>query len=194
MKRKPYRFIVYLCQFNTLTMQIRLWFIIMTGFATFSLHAQEYNRQITDPRFGTEELFGYCNREGLVRGEFGTHFGHEYIYEPDAESIHGIREIPPDYRITLVMGSWCSDSREQVPRFYRILDDAGIDSDIMQVICVDGYKSAGEIQLDHLGIEFVPTFIFTREGTEIGRIIETPVALLEEDFLSIIVQTPDSGQ
>jgi hypothetical protein len=175
-------------------MQIRLWFIIMTGFATFSLHAQEYNRQITDPRFGTEELFGYCNREGLMRGEFGRHFNLEYTVEPDAEYLEKIRKIPSGYRITLVMGSWCSDSREQVPRFYRILDDAGIDSDIMQVICVDGYKSAGDIDLDHHRIEFVPTFIITRGGREIGRIIETPVTSLEEDFLSIISQAADSGQ
>ena len=40
--------------------------------------------------------------------------------------------------------------------------------------------------VEDLKIERVPTFIFYRDGKEIGRIVENPSNSLVEDFLDII--------
>jgi hypothetical protein len=40
--------------------------------------------------------------------------------------------------------------------------------------------------VEELKVERVPTFIFYRDGKEIGRIIENPKTSLIEDFLEIV--------
>jgi len=41
--------------------------------------------------------------------------------------------------------------------------------------------------IDVYGVENVPTFIFFRNGEELGRIIEAPDKSLEEDMAGIIL-------
>ncbi len=153
----------------------------------YSVQAQELNKRIIDERLDREVLIGYCDRSGLLFGEFGDSYIHEYQeYVPVKKPVKKIKKHKADYNIILVLATWCHDSKEQVPRFYRILDDAKLSDDILTVICVDGNKTGGELPIEHLGIERVPTFIFYRDGEEIGRIIETPEISLEEDMWSII--------
>jgi len=40
--------------------------------------------------------------------------------------------------------------------------------------------------VEELKVERVPTFIFYRAGTEIGRIVENPTRGILEDFLAIV--------
>jgi hypothetical protein len=54
------------------------------------------------------------------------------------------------------------------------------------MVAVDREKKGGEFCLADFEINLVPTFIFTQQGNEIGRIIETPVVSLEQDLLNII--------
>ena len=41
-------------------------------------------------------------------------------------------------------------------------------------------------EAEGLRIELVPTIIFYKDGSEIGRIVETPVESMEKDLLKII--------
>ena len=93
-----------------------------------------------------------------------------------------------DYEIVIVMGSWCGDSKEQVPRFYKIMDSFDFPESNIRLLCVDKKKTAQnyEEEISDYNISFVPTFIFFRDGKELGRIIETPVESLEKDWLKII--------
>ncbi len=168
-------------------MRTLFWFTLLLSFASLNLSAQEMNRKINDPKYGTEVLIGYCDRAGLQQGEFGEHFAGEYAaYNPEQEYIDNIRGLYGNFDIVIVLGTWCSDSREQVPRFLKVLDEAGIQSDPVTLICVDGNKTAGQLDIAHLGIELVPTFIFYRSGEEIGRIVETPATTLEQDMWEVI--------
>ena len=169
-------------------MKTTLWFVIIVILLGFSAQAQEKNKTIIDEKFEKEILIGYCDREGLQKGEFGEEYFDQYSeYNAERKIIKKIRKQKQDYIIVLVLATWCHDSKEQVPRFYRVLDEAKIPDDIMKVICVDGEKTAGELSIENYLIDRVPTFIFYRNGEEIGRIIETPEFSLEEDMLSIII-------
>ena len=84
------------------------------------------------------------------------------------------------------MGTWCSDSHEQVPRFFKVMDEAGYPADNVRIICVDREKKDGSEDVDSLNIELVPTFIFYKEGIELGRIVETPKQTMEEDIFEIL--------
>jgi thiol-disulfide isomerase/thioredoxin len=84
------------------------------------------------------------------------------------------------------MGSWCSDSRREVPRFYKILDRLKFDQNKLTLFCVDRSKKDSADDTSKLNIESVPTFIFYRKEKEIGRIIESPKETLEKDIQKIV--------
>ena len=170
-------------------MKKTVWFTLAVLIVCFSASAQEKNKKIVDERFEREVLIGHCDRDGLQESEFGETFTDEYTaYTPKGKFIKRIKRSAADYSITMVLGTWCRDSKEQVPRFYRILDEAERLPALKEVICVDGWKKCPDVPVSQLGIEFVPTFIFFRDGIEIGRIVEHPEQSLEKDFYSIIKQ------
>jgi hypothetical protein len=90
--------------------------------------------------------------------------------------------------IKIVMGTWCPDSRREVPRFMKILDLCGFPADKVTIIGVDNTKNAPIGDYEKLGIERVPTFIFLENKVESGRIIENPVTSLEQDMLNILTR------
>lgn len=158
--------------------------LILSGSLTF---AQQVNQKIIDPRLNEEILFGYCTRAGLEEGDFGKVFSEYYsVYEPDRQITGNIRKVTDSVTMTIVMATWCSDSEEQVPKFFKVLDRVRFDEGQVTIICVDRDKKAGEIDLSGMDIQRVPTFIVFRKGKEVGRIVETPMNSLEGDLLMIL--------
>ena len=146
--------------------------------------SQEINKKIIDPKLNQEILYGYCDRAALEKDEFGKMFDQYYqIYEPDKAVLDQLKLKQEGVEILIVLGTWCSDSQEQVPKFFKILDKIRFSKKDVQMICVSRDKEAGEVDLVNYNIQKVPTFIIYRKGREIGRIIETPYATLEKDLL-----------
>lgn len=145
------------------------------------------NKMVNDTMLNQEVLIDYCDRAGLESGEFGEYYALEYKdYVVNDSLVKLIRKKVKKFDITIVFGSWCSDSEQQVPRFYKILDQAKFKESHLQIIAVNRAKSTGEVNIEKLGIERVPTFIVYKKGKEVGRIIETPTETLEEDLWKII--------
>jgi len=108
-------------------------------------------------------------------------------YQPDAGIMTELIELPKDdLTITIVLGTWCPDSRREVPRFIRMADLWGFSRDKIRLIGVDINKVAPLGDFPALGIERVPTFIFYKNNIEKGRIIEVPVTSLEQDTRDIL--------
>ena len=91
-----------------------------------------------------------------------------------------------DIVIQIVFRSTCSDSREQLPRFFKILNELNYNLNTITLIGVNREKKGLSNEAEGLNIEFVPTIIFYKDGSEIGRIVETPAESLEEDLLKIV--------
>lgn len=165
---------------------MKLLIIIPAVCLCYALSAQHLNLVITDTTLHMEVLIDTCNREGLNGDVFGSYFETEYAaYHPDEAVMQEIGQLLTDYRITIIMGSWCSDSQEQVPRFYRILDMLQFPEDQLTVICVDRKKKTILSDIQSLDIQLVPTFILYKDNTETDRIIEIPAETLEKDILNI---------
>jgi len=158
--------------------------LLVTGLCTYS---QDLNQLITDPETEIEILYGYCDTEGLLNEPFAEWYLFEYEnYLVDHVSLG---ELNPDLfymsDITVVMGTWCSDSQREVPRFLKIIEELGMDLNMINLICVDRSKQAEVPELADLQVELVPTIIFYIDEEEVGRIIETPMESLEADMVSI---------
>jgi len=62
----------------------------------------------------------------------------------------------------------------------------------MRLIMLDRDKKSGQNIEDGKDIHHVPTFIFLKNGTEIGRIVESPIESLEEDMFNILIGSPST--
>lgn len=153
---------------------------------SITLKAQDANIVQIDSVSGKEMLVGEITRDGLK--SMGTWFEDEYnAYIPDSSAIKILKEnrsILPD--IFVVLGTWCGDSREHVPHFYKIIDLSGYPEEKIFAVGVDRLKKGGDFCLADFNINLVPTFILSRKGGELGRIVETPEISLEQDMVNFI--------
>lgn len=162
-------------------------FLVLTCFIFGLTYSQEKNKIIFDTICDKDILIGNCDRAGLKSEIFEEYFSEEYSnYKPKSSVIRKIKPKQKIIEIVIVLGSWCSDSKEQLGRFYKILDKLNFNENNLKLICVDQSKKAREIEISEFEIKRVPTFIFLKTGEEIGRIIETPQTSLEEDVLMIL--------
>ncbi len=151
-------------------------------------YTQDKNRVVYDSVRNQMIIDGYTDREFLERfSSFNLHYSDEYRnYTSTLEPSPELDSLTEGLFITIVLGTWCGDSKEQVPRFFRIMDEIGFPSEKISIIGVDRQKRASSPDVTPLAIEKVPTFIFFIGCHEAGRIIETPVNTLEADILGII--------
>jgi hypothetical protein len=90
------------------------------------------------------------------------------------------------------MGTWCGDSKQEVPRMIKILLAAGMGTSNLSIIAVgngaDMYKKSPQGEEIGLNIKRVPTLIVYEKKKEIGRFIEYPVVSIEKDLLRILLK------
>ncbi|HLA89028.1 MAG TPA: thioredoxin family protein [Gemmatimonadaceae bacterium] len=108
-------------------------------------------------------------------------------YTPDSAAVRTIAEHGQDVRTLLIFGTWCSSSRREVPRFFKIMDQAGIGLETVTMIGVDQSKKDAEGLTVKHEIRRVPTFVFFRGDREIGRVTEW-AASLERDIAAILTK------
>jgi thiol-disulfide isomerase/thioredoxin len=168
---------------------MRTFIIVALCSLALSLSAQKINRTEVESKKHQTILIGFCNKDGFkLIHAFDSAYTMEYsLYQPEKQYVESIPFHLKKVKITIVMGSWCGDSREWVPRFYNIMDKTGFNYEKnLKIISVDRDRKAPGTKVDLLKIERVPTFIFYRRNKEIGRIIETPADIFEKEILRII--------
>lgn len=146
---------------------------------------KKFNKVVFNKPTNQNILLGKIDRKGLQKAPFKDWFDAEYdAYKPDEKTINEIKNhIAKNAKIVVVMGTWCSDSRREVPRFYKILDQIGFNEDSLTVYAVDRDKRDPKGDVDVYQIERVPTIIYSHYNYEAGRIIESPQVSLEKDLL-----------
>ncbi len=160
---------------------------LFLAFVFQSAFGQNVNKVVVDPILHSNVIVGPCSRNGLEHGIFSRYFNEEYnSYHPDATAVKAIAKKINKTTITIVFGSWCGDSRMQVGRFYKVLEDAGFDNSHVKNIAVLRSLKAGSTNISGLHIRRVPTFIISYQGKEIGRIVESPKVSLEADLAAIV--------
>ena len=145
------------------------------------------NQTVYDKQSKTRMLVGLSNRGGLQQNPFSVWFNKEYgAYALNKEAVQVIKNDSENLSIMLFMGTWCGDSRREVPRIYRILDAVDFDESRLTLINMDREKNSPDGEETGLNIHHVPTLILYKNSSEIGRVIESPIQSLEEDMAAII--------
>jgi thiol-disulfide isomerase/thioredoxin len=163
--------------------------LIMLIVISSIIYSQTNFKKMIDEKSGKEMIVGQCDFTAFADSNYSWWFEYgEKNYSPDSIVVQKLKEIVDKPEVTIVMGTWCSDSKREVPRFYKIMKEINYDEKKIKLICVDRKKEAPDYDVASLEIKLVPTFIFYKDGKEIGRIIETPTKKLEEDILEIFMK------
>lgn len=168
----------------------RTLFILLIIFFTTSLSAQ--NKTITDAK-GNIHLQGQVTKKGFQSAPFSTWFEAQHDdYLINDRVVRKLKDSIGQYKIKVFFGSWCGDSKREVPRFYKILEQAKYPTEQLEVVALnrssESYKQSPDGEEKGLNIHRVPTFIFYKDGKEVNRIVEHPKETLERDMLHIISQ------
>lgn len=133
-------------------------------------------------------LLGYFNFNRLSEPPYSEWYVNRFDeYQPNPEVISALTSIgKTDLSIKVVMGTWCSDSRREVPRLMKVLTLSEFPMGGVMFIGVDNAKLSPVGEYENLDIQRVPTFIVYKNKVEKGRIIENPVTSLEQDLLNIL--------
>jgi thiol-disulfide isomerase/thioredoxin len=114
-------------------------------------------------------------------------FGREYAqYKVNDTAKAALLPHVKDLKVMLVMGTWCGDSKEHVPAFYKVADAIGLPASQIDMIAVDRKKQCASVDISSLHIDYVPTFFVFMNGRLHGRIVETPRENIEKDLLHLI--------
>jgi thiol-disulfide isomerase/thioredoxin len=110
--------------------------------------------------------------------------------DPDPQKIEALTPLMEGVEIVLFLGTWCEDSQREVPKFVRILRETGYPEENVTVVSMTRDKTTPQNYEAGLEITNVPTFIFYRNGEEIGRIVEITIEDMESDMLKILRGEP----
>lgn len=140
---------------------------------------------------GNDMLLGKCSRSSLLQSPFDDWFKPNYdSYVVDSFTCNFIRPLLAGKSITIFMGTWCGDSRREVPRVLKMLDCCGFPVSDLTLVMVSNndslYRKSPQHEEAGKNIVRVPTIIVEQKGAEIGRIVEFPITSLEKDLLTIL--------
>ena len=109
-------------------------------------------------------------------------------YDKYQPSIKELRQINfNEIKIKIFMGTWCHDSKREIPRLIKILDNLKFDQSNVEIIGLTKEKKGYFNDYSRYNITNTPTIIFYKNKKEVGRIIEKPKETLESNMLSILV-------
>lgn len=106
----------------------------------------------------------------------------------DKERVAYLGTLLEDVEILGYVGSWCGDTKRELPNLLRILDELDFDDSKLTLIGTDRNYNAPDGSNEDWNIQSVPTFIFLKDNKELGRFIEFADESLLEDIIKILEQ------
>ncbi len=133
-----------------------------------------------------EMLYGKIDREQLYF-DYPFWKSEAAYYQPDSAIVEQLKQTGSADEALVFLATWCGDSEVQAPAFFEVFDRAGLDKQMeITMWAVDRKLKLDNGLAQSYQIERVPTFIFLKDGKEIGRIVETPIHSMEADMLNIL--------
>lgn len=133
-----------------------------------------------------EVIVGKLQKDDFLQEPHASWFSAMYdSYQPEESALETIKKNINDYEIKIFMGTWCSDSQREVPKFIKLLELSDYDMDKLEINGVTRDKTLPNEYEKSYNITYVPTIIFLKDGKEVNRFVEYPQQIFEQDIANI---------
>lgn len=136
-----------------------------TGFTVFK-------GKLTVADLEKEPSFGWF-RKGMAK------------YDPDPMPVAILRDKLQSYDLVVFLGTWCEDSHEMIPKFFKVLDKAGYRGSVT-MYGVNRAKHTGDGEDQKYDITRVPVVVLLKDGKEAGRITEVVEKSVEDELAGLV--------
>lgn len=121
----------------------------------------------------TKILNGYINRSIVEKDTAFRWFKDNMKWgQADAAAIQAFSTNKDKFTMLVFGGTWCGDTKNLWPVFYRLIDKSGYPDNKITLIGVDRAKTTIDDLHKKWNIVNVPTFIVLHKGKEVGRVVE----------------------
>lgn len=132
-------------------------------------------------------IVGPIHKEDLMEAPYSAWFDPMYnSYKPEEAAFEKIKNNINDYEVKIFMGTWCGDSKREVPKFLKLLDLSDFDMANLEIMGVTRSKTLPDDLQKSFDVHHVPTIIFYKDGKEVNRFVEYPRESFEEDIAKIV--------
>ncbi len=132
-------------------------------------------------------MVGIVVKEDFLKEPFSKWYLENYnLYKVDEQAINELKGLLENIKMKVFLGTWCGDSREHIPTFFKVLDKTEFNYKNVEIIALNRKKKTPTKLEEGFDIKRVPTFIFYRNNIEIGRVIEFPSDFIETDMVEIL--------
>jgi thiol-disulfide isomerase/thioredoxin len=121
----------------------------------------------------TKVLKGYINRS-IIENDTMFHWFKDNMKwgQADAAAIQSFSTNKNKFTMLVFGGTWCGDTKNLLPVFYRLVDKSGYPDNKITLVGVDRQKTTIDDLQTKWNITNVPTFIVLHKGKEVGRVVE----------------------
>ncbi|GAB3420237.1 thioredoxin family protein [Niabella aquatica] len=164
--------------------------ILLTTILLNYCYAQQF--EVTKDRTGKKMLKGFVT-DSVMKADttaFAWYADNERVYEPSADIVRSFSGQKDSVAFLIFFGTWCPDSHYVVPRFYKIVEQAGLDKSRVTLFALDRTKNDAAHLAANFNILHVPTIIVLKNGKEQGRVIEYgATGKFDEELAGILKRT-----
>lgn len=137
-------------------------------------------------------LWGIVTVDSLLQEPYSAWFKKSYDdYQPNVDIISRLKQLPmKDLHIKIFFGTWCGDTKREMPKMIKVLNEIGIPKSQMTFIALSSgdsvYKQSKNREERGYNIFRVGSYIIEKNGVEINRIVEFPKYSMERDLWTIL--------
>jgi thiol-disulfide isomerase/thioredoxin len=154
-----------------------------------SMQAQPAYNKFKDEN--TAELIykGHVTFEDLQKESEFTWIKNADNYVPNEDATNDLKNFIKQYDLVVLMGTWCEDSHNLIPKLYKVLQAADYPLQQLTMYGLDRNKKGKANEEGTYKVTNVPTIIVFKGDKEVGRITESVQLSIEADLLKIVDQS-----
>jgi thiol-disulfide isomerase/thioredoxin len=139
-----------------------------------------------------QHLWGIVTIDSLNKAPYDVWFKKNYAdYKPNPSVIGQLKAVSlKDFSIKMFFGTWCGDTKREMPRLLKVLDEIGFPKEKITFIALSSADSIKKQSNNHeergYNIFRVGCYIIEKNGVEVNRIYELPTLSMERDLLAIL--------
>ncbi|MCD6012101.1 MAG: thioredoxin family protein [Flavipsychrobacter sp.] len=182
---KQVSFALLKTQYKT-TVSLRLCaMLLLFGATTF---AQTKPEVLKDPKNGRVVFKGPVTFDDLQKEpSFDWLKSGADKYHPRHRKVNALKEHLAEYSIIIFMGTWCSDTHDMLPKFFKVLQETGYPMAQVTMYGVERNKETRSADVKQYNVTSIPTIVvLNKGGKEVGRITERVDRSVEGDLVRII--------